>query len=59
MANLEQLINEKQAADTQWREQRQTERQAVTDTQDSEITRITTDPAAYARDLNMQADNLS
>ena len=59
MANLEQLINEKQAADTQWREQRQTERQTVTDTQDSEITRITTDPAAYARYLNMQADNLS
>ena len=37
----------------------QTERQTVTDTQDSEITRITTDPAAYARYLNMQADNLS
>lgn len=59
MANLEQLINEKTAADSQWRQQRQTERQSITEMQDNEIEHITTDPAAYARYLNMQADNMT
>lgn len=41
MANLEQLINEKTAADSQWRQQRQTERQSITEMQDNEIEHIT------------------
>ena len=57
MIDLEQLINEKNAADDQWRAARQAERENVTAIQDAGVTQITTDPAAYARYLNMQGDN--
>lgn len=59
MIDLEQLINEKNAADEQWRAKRQAERENVTELQDVEVTAITTTPEAYAHYLNMQADNFS
>lgn len=57
MANLTQLISEKNAADSQWREQRQMERDSVTAIQGAGVVQITSDPAAYARYLTMQGDN--
>lgn len=59
MANLGQLISEKNAADTQWREHRQLERDTTTAIQGAGLVRITSDPATYARYLNMQADNIT
>ena len=59
MANLEQIISEKTAADAQWREQRQAERENITAMQDAGVTEITTNPEAYARYLTMQGDNPS
>ena len=59
MANLGQLISDKNAADTQWREQRQMERDSTTAIQGAGLMQITSDPATYARYLNMQADNLT
>ena len=57
MLDLEQLITEKNAADTQWREERQTQRDTLTSIQEAGVVRITSDPAVYARYLNMQGDN--
>lgn len=57
MLDLEQLISEKNAADTQWREERQTQRDTLTSIQEAGVVRITSDPATYARYLNMQGDN--
>ncbi len=57
MANLEQLITKKAAADTQWKEQRQAERENAVAMQDAGVTEITTSPEAYARYLDMQGDN--
>ena len=57
MANLGQLISEKSAADSQWREQRQMERDSITAIQGAGVVQITSDPAAYARYLTMQGDN--
>ena len=57
MANLGQLISEKNAADSQWREQRQMERDSITAIQGAGVIQITSDPAAYARYLTMQGDN--
>lgn len=59
MTDLTAIIQEKNAADTQWREERQTQRDNVTAAQDQGLARITTDPEAYARYLTMQGDNLS
>ena len=59
MANLGQLISDKIAADTQWREQRQVERDSTTAIQGAGLVQITSDPASYARYLNMQADNFT
>ncbi len=59
MANLGQLISEKNAADTQWREQRQMERDSTTAIQSAGLIRITSDPGTYARYLNMQGDNFT
>ena len=60
MANLGQLISEKNAADTQWREQRQMERDSTTATQSAGLIRITSDPGTYARyDKILGASNLS
>lgn len=59
MANLGKIISEKIAADSQWREQRQMERDSITSTQGAGLVQITSDPASYARYLNMQADNFT
>ena len=45
MANLGQLISEKNAADSQWREQRQMERDSITSIQGAGVVQITSDPA--------------
>ena len=57
MANLEEIIAQKEAQDTQWREQRQADRENTSAMQDAGITEITTNPEAYARYLDMQGDN--
>ena len=57
MADLGKLINDKTAADTQWREQRQAEREAAASLRDESVVEITTTPEAYARYLDMQGDN--
>ncbi len=56
MADLGKLINDKTAADTQWREQRQAEREAAASLRDESVTEITRNPEAYARYLDMQID---
>ena len=57
MANLEEIIAAKAASDSQWKNQHQADRQAVTEMQDCGIELIVTDPAQYIRYLNMQGDN--
>ena len=57
MADLEKLVNDKAAADTQWRELRQAERETATGLRDASINEITTNPEAYARYLELQGDN--
>lgn len=57
MANLENIINQKTAADTQWKEQRQSERENAVAMQDAGITEITSNPEVYAKYLEMQGDN--
>lgn len=57
MADLEKLVSDKAAADTQWRELRQTERETATGLRDASINEITTNPEAYARYLELQGDN--
>lgn len=59
MVDLEAIINQKNAADAKWKEDRQTQRKEITDAQDEGITQITTDPEAYARYLAMQGDNFT
>ncbi|MEA4894662.1 MAG: hypothetical protein VB064_05315 [Oscillospiraceae bacterium] len=57
MANLEQIVNQKTQSDTQWKLERQAERENASAMQDSGITEITSNPEAYARYLDMQGDN--
>lgn len=57
MANLEKIVTEKSAADTQWQKQRQAERENLTALQNAGVEAITTDPEYYTRYLNMQGDN--
>ena len=57
MANLEKIVTEKSAADTQWQKQRQAERENLTALQDAGVEAITTDPEYYTRYLDMQGDN--
>ncbi len=57
MANLENIINQKTARDTQWKEQRQSERENAVAMQDAGITEITSSPEVYAKYLEMQGDN--
>ena len=59
MANLEKIVTDKSAADTQWRQQRQAERDNITAIQDAGVETITTDPEFYTRYLDMQGDNPS
>ena len=55
MANLEQIIANKNASDTQWQHQQQAERENVTEMQNCGIEMITTDPTQYLRYLTIQA----
>lgn len=57
MADLEKLVSEKTEADARWKEQRQAERDDVISLRDTSVNEITTSPEAYARYLDMQADN--
>lgn len=57
MSNLGRIISEKSAADTQWQQQRQAERDKTTALQDTGINEITTDQEAYAHYLDLQGDN--
>ena len=57
MANLEQIIANKNASDTQWQHQQQAERENVTEMQNCGIEMITTDPTQYLRYLTIQGDN--
>lgn len=57
MANLGQIISEKSAADSQWKQQRLAERENITALQDAGITDITMNPQAYAHYLDLQGDN--
>ena len=57
MANLGKLISDKAAADNQWREQRQAEREAASSLRDTSVAEITADPELFARYLDVQGDN--
>lgn len=57
MANLGQIISEKSVADSQWKQQRQAERENTTALQDTGINEITMNPQAYAHFLDLQGDN--
>lgn len=57
MADLEKIVTDKSAVDTQWRQQRQAERDNLTAIQDAGVEAITTDPEFYTRYLDMQGDN--
>ena len=57
MADLEQLISDKAAADAQWREQRQAEQEAAANLRDESVAEIASDPEAFVRYLDMQGDN--
>lgn len=57
MANLEQIIANKSAQDSQWKAQQQAERENVTEMQDCGIELIATDPDQFLRYLTMQGDN--
>ena len=59
MANLGKIISDKTSADTQWREQRKSERENLAAFRDAGVTEITTDPTAFARYLEMQGNNPS
>ncbi len=59
MANLGKIISDKTSADTQWREQRQSERENLAAFRDAGVNEITTEPAMFARYLEMQGDNPS
>ena len=57
MADLEQLISDKAAADAQWREQRQAEQEAAANLRDESVAENASDPEAFVRYLDMQGDN--
>jgi len=57
MGILDEIISEKSTSDAQWRAARLAERENITALQDAGITEITSDPAQYARYLDLQSDN--
>jgi hypothetical protein len=57
MANLEHIVSQKTQSDTQWKLERQAERENASSMQDAGITEITSNSEAYARYLDMQGDN--
>ena len=59
IANLGSIINEKNQSTELWQAQRQADRENTIAMQDAGIVQITSDPDAYLRYLNCQADNPS
>ena len=59
IANLANLVNEKNQSSEIWQAQRQADRENTNAMQDAGIIQITSDPDAYLRYLNCQADNPS
>lgn len=59
IANLGNIISAKNQSDEQWQAQRQADRENTNAMQDAGIVQITSDPEAYLRYLNCQADNPS
>ena len=59
IANLGNIINEKNQSSELWQAQRQADRENTNAMQDAGIVQITSDPDAYLRYLNCQADNPS
>ncbi len=59
IANLENIISEKNQSSELWRVRRQADRENANAMQDAGIVQITSDPEAYLRYLNCQADNPS
>ena len=59
IANLADLVNEKNQSSELWQAQRQADRENTNAMQDAGIIQITSDPDAYLRYLNCQADNPS
>ncbi len=57
MANLEEIVSQKTQSDTQWKLERQAERENASAMQDAGVTEISDNPEAYARYLDMQGDN--
>lgn len=57
MANLEQIISRKTEADTQWKEQREMERENVVAMREGGITEITSRPESYIGYLERQGVN--
>ena len=59
IANLGTIISAKNQSDEQWQAQRQADRENTNAMQGAGVVQITSDPEAYLRYLNCQADNPS
>ena len=59
IANLGNIINEKNQSSELWQAQRQADRENTNAMQDAGVLQITSDPEMYLRYLNCQADNPS
>ena len=59
IANLGNIINEKNQSSELWQAQRQADRENTNAMQDAGVLQITSDPETYLRYLNCQADNPS
>ena len=59
IANLGNIINEKNQSAELWQAQRQADRENTNAMQDAGVVQITSDPETYLRYLNCQADNPS
>ena len=57
MSKLETLIDEEQQRSDAWKEQKTAERNELNALSDEAVTRATTEPEAYLRYLDVQADN--
>ena len=57
MADLESIINRKVENDTEWKEQRQAERENTAEMRDAGIVEITSHPETYLQYLEMQGSN--
>lgn len=57
MANLSAIIEQKNAADEAWKQQKQAERENASAMQDAAVIEVTQNPEQYAKFLDMQGDN--